>query len=246
MKSRRRRPLAFLGGLLAAGVFAFGTGSLRGVLPAPSSRVARGETASPAIAFLGDSLSVGWNLPPGSQTYPETVGAELSARVYNFGIPGITMFDAMLRELRQVPPETTVAVIYLGTNDLIQDVVEHRAPVGSRQVMRLSFLTVVAALKQNGITPYVVLLRDLGNMPRFATSRKLAQEATSWTHSWDEWAAKHGAIAIDLRCFPDVDDVRNYQSDQLHPTAHGTRLLAEHVAFGIKHNGVACGTSAAH
>jgi lysophospholipase L1-like esterase len=228
-----------LGALLAACVLAVGVGYL-GSRPALVPRIAAVDTAGPVIAFIGDSLTVGVGLPPGSRAYPELVGAELHGRVYNLGVPGITTWDAMLAEVPRVPPETTVAVVYLGTNDLMHDVVESIAPFGSRHIMRFAFVSIVNALNRKGIVTYAVLLRDLSTMPRFASRPGLPQRIAAWTDAWDEWAATRGAIPIDLRCFSDVDDVANYVGDQLHPNITGTRLLAKHVAFGIEHRGVTC------
>jgi lysophospholipase L1-like esterase len=229
-----------LGGLLAAALLTAGAGYFRSLPPPPHKPIAAAGASSPAIAFIGDSLSIGAYLPPGSPAYPELAGAALHGRVHNLGVAGITTWEAMRRELRLVPPETTIAVIYLGTNDLMQGPIEHSARLGSGALMHAAFLTMVTALKHNGVATYVVLLRDLGKMPRFASDRALAQRIGAWTESWDRWAATRGAIPIDLRCFSDVDDVRNYQSDQVHPTARGTQLLAEHVAYGVAHRGVTC------
>ena len=110
----------------------------------------------------------------------------------------------------------------------------------SRQIMRFAFVSIVNAMNRKGIVTYAVLLRDLSKMPRFSSPQGLAQRIAAWTDAWDGWAATRGAIPIDLRCFPDVDDVANYLGDQLHPNVAGTRLLAKHVAFGIAHRGVTC------
>jgi acyl-CoA thioesterase-1 len=75
----------------------------------------------PLVAFLGDSLTSGWRLPP-TQAYPARVGEALRARgrpirVLNAGVSG----DTVARGLRRLEPvlarEPAVLVVALGIND---------------------------------------------------------------------------------------------------------------------------------
>jgi lysophospholipase L1-like esterase len=223
---------------LAAGVLLATAASwcavfVRSLLPAGPANLA----GAPTVAFIGDSLTAG-NIS-GPPAYPEIAAALLGAQPQNLGVPGITTIAALFSELHKVRKGTRIAVIYLGTNDLIQEP-ELGAPPYQHALMKASYLFMIWALEREGIAVYTVLLRDISRMPGIGRDPIVARYVVAWTDAWDGWAARQGAIPIDLRCFPDVDEVRNYERDQLHPNVKGNRLLAEHVVQGIKNGGVAC------
>ena len=209
----------------------------RGLLPEGALTAA---TSGRAVTFLGDSIAAGSAFPPGTTTYPELAGRRLRLPVHNVNVSGITLQDALEQEVHRIPRDTGSVVIYLGTNDLWPPSGPHPSgPVHVLQ-MRASYLVMLHVLKERGFRIYVVLLRDLSKMPGLAHNPGLRAEVSRWTNSWDDWAARQGVTPIDLRCFPDVNDPKNYFPDEIHPNLEGNRLLAGHVAQGILEGGVTC------
>jgi lysophospholipase L1-like esterase len=191
------------------------------------------------ITFIGDSLTEGSELPPGAKAYPELVAAQLGVLHHNLGIRGLTTREALVQELHLVPPETSTAVIYLGTNDLWRQLVKRRGP-GDQRVPRLAFSIMDWALRRNGVTVYAVLLRDMSLMPRFAANPSVVEPMHDWIDSWDRWLLEQPVIPIDLRCVPGINDPQEYIADQVHPNVAGNRRLAKAVLDGIRRHGLRC------
>jgi lysophospholipase L1-like esterase len=229
MKARRLGIIAIAGAVIFL--------CYRSVLPPPA---VKNQPGAAVYTFLGDSLTQGNAIPP--PAYPEIAGRILGGKANNLGITGLTTLQILLAELHAVPPDTQTAVIYAGTNDLTHELVYRFAL--PHWVTQTAYRFMIDALQRNGVKTYTVLLRDLARMPGYDRDPQKAAEITAWTNSWDSWIARQGGLPIDLRCFADMNDPANYRPDGLHPNARGTRLLAEHVAQGIKNGGVTCAATA--
>ena len=76
------------------------------------------------VAFLGDSLTVGWGLAP-AQAYPALVGARMAAsglavRVLNAGVSGDTTAQGLARLEGVLAARPDLVVVALGTNDALR------------------------------------------------------------------------------------------------------------------------------
>jgi acyl-CoA thioesterase-1 len=133
---------------------------LRGLLVALALFVAA-TGAAPArpitIVAFGDSATYGW-LVPRKDAYPAQLQAVLRKKGYdvvvkNKGVPGDTTAGALHRFDTAIGPNTDIAIVEFGTNDLRMHVPAKR--------MRANLATIVRTLRKRGIE---VLLVGLGSL----------------------------------------------------------------------------------
>jgi acyl-CoA thioesterase I len=109
------------------------------------------------IVAFGDSATYGW-LVKRNEDYPAQLQAVLRKKGYdvtvtNAGVPGDTTARALRRFDSAIGPDTDIALVELGTNDLNAHVPQQR--------MRANLRTIVRALQKRGIG---VLLIGLGSL----------------------------------------------------------------------------------
>ena len=125
------------------------------------------------IVALGDSATSGW-LVKRDEAYPAQLQAALRKKGYdvvvaNEGIPGDTTSSALKRFDAAIGPDTDIAIVELGTNDLRQHVPAAR--------MRANLSEVVRTLQKRRVE---VLLVGLGSLDLAAVARATAVPYAQW------------------------------------------------------------------
>jgi acyl-CoA thioesterase I len=200
----RRHLLTGLAALGAPGV-AFAAG--RKKTPPPS----------PLVTVLGDSITAGIGvaadlaLPARLQSVLGRMSVH--ARVFGFGVLGDTTLGGLSR-VERVPAGTTVCVVALGGNDLLQGA----EPSWTRANLR----GIVQRLKARGIRVVLAGMR--------APALLGVDYARRFTQVYPDLAREEGVFyAPDF--FTGVIGVSRYmQRDGIHPNAEGARIIAERLA----------------
>lgn len=135
---------------------------------------ARSVEARPVhIVAYGDSMTAGW-LVARKDAYPARLQAALRQKGYdvvvtNAGINGGTALDALLHVDEAIGPDTDIALIEFGTNDL-------RARTAMKTV-RARLTELIAALRQRKIEVLVIGFKSL----------KLGDVAQAQNVAYTEW-----------------------------------------------------------
>ncbi|MEJ2376698.1 MAG: GDSL-type esterase/lipase family protein [Pseudolabrys sp.] len=133
---------------------------MKGLLGAFALLIATASAASARpihIVAFGDSATYGW-LVPRKDAYPAQLQNVLRRKGYdvvvkNAGIPGDTTRGALRRFDQAIDPDTDIAIVEFGTNDL-------RYHVPARR-MRANLTEIARSLRKRGIE---VLLVGLGHL----------------------------------------------------------------------------------
>ena len=196
----RRRMLA---GLLLATQVAAG--------PRPAAR-------PPVVTVLGDSISSGLGLPAGA-AMPAQLQAALTrmgvvATVRAAGVPGDTSGGGLARVNYSVARDTTLCVVALGGNDLLQGVEPH--------VTKANLRAILQSLRDRRIG---VVLVGVGAPTLFGAAYAR------------EFNAVYPALAREFSAplYPNilagVGGSRQFmQGDGIHPNAAGARLIGDRLA----------------
>ncbi len=172
---------------------------------------------SPLVTVLGDSITAGIGvatdlaLPARLQSALDQMSVH--ARVHGFGVLGDTTLGGLSR-VERVPAGTTVCVVALGGNDLLQGA----EPSWTRANLR----AIIARLKERNIR---VVLAGL-KVPALLG----VDYARRFSQIYPELAREEGVFyAPDF--FTGVIGVSRYmQRDGIHPNAEGARIIAERLA----------------
>jgi acyl-CoA thioesterase-1 len=181
--------------------------------------------ATPALAarakvvtMLGDSITAGYGLPAG-QSLPAQLQAELArlgrpAVIRNAGVSGDTTADGLRRVDFSVKAGTSVCVVALGGNDLL----EGREP----KQLRANLEKIVRRLQQRGIT--VVLA---GVRAPVALGGDYAREFNA---AFDAVSRIKGVIAYPNLLEGVAGNRALNQRDGIHPNAAGAKIIAHRLA----------------
>ena len=169
------------------------------------------------VAVLGDSITAGLGLSPDRalparlQSALERMGA--AARVQGLGVVGATTAGGLAR-VNHVPTETSVCVVALGGNDLLQGVDPGRVKANLRAIIQ--------HLKGRGVRVVLAGVR--------APALLGAAYARRFNAIYPDLAREQGVFyAPDF--FTGVIGVSRYmQRDGIHPNADGARIIAERLA----------------
>jgi acyl-CoA thioesterase-1 len=207
----RRALLAGLLGLAAPGA-AFAA-SRRKAPPKPPPP----PPPPPLVTVLGDSITAGIGLAS-DLALPARLQAALDrmsahARVRGFGVLGDTTWGGLSR-VDQVPAETSVCVVALGGNDLLQGLDPSRTKANLRAI--------VERLKGRGIRVVLAGVK--------APALLGIDYARRFTQVYPDLARELGVFyAPDF--FTGVIGVSRFmQRDGIHPNAEGARIIAERLA----------------
>ena len=181
------------------------------------------ESDTLTVLFFGDSLTAGYGLPDPDLAYPALVGAEIESaldvpvRVVNAGVSGETSAGGRSRiawALRQTTPD--VFVLALGSNDGLRGT----DPAATRANLSAILDTVADAAPDARLV--VAGQEALPNYGADYTSRFRAV--------FPDVAREHGAALVPFLLDGVAGVPRLNQSDGVHPTAEGQRIMAETVA----------------
>ena len=177
---------------------------------AQGSKASRVTVSGPVIVFLGDSLTAGFGLAA-DEALPEQVANVfkddgIEARVINAGVSGDTTANGLARfDWSVLAANPDMVVVALGANDYLMGI--------DPEVAKQNLSAIIQKAKDKQIDCILVDLQ-----PRSAGA------------IYPELATK-----FDLKSYPSLmADVQNQpellQSDGLHPTAEGVKVMAERLA----------------
>lgn len=179
---------------------------------------ARAQQARPvAIVALGDSLTAGYQLPPGD-AFPVKLQAALKARgldvtVENAGVSGDTSTGGLERLDWAVGDGVDAVILELGANDALRGI--------DPAVTRRNIDEILARLKARGIA---VLLTGMLAPPNMGP-----QFAAAFNPIFTELAAKHGVL-FDPFFLEGVAAVRDLNlADGMHPNARGVDAIVARI-----------------
>lgn len=179
---------------------------------------ARAQQARPvAIVALGDSLTAGYQLPPGD-AFPVKLQAALKARgldvtVENAGVSGDTSTGGLERLDWAVGDGVDAVILELGANDALRGI--HPA------VTRRNLDEILTRLKARGIA---VLLTGMLAPPNMGP-----QFAAAFNPIFPDLAAKHGVL-FDPFFLEGVAAVRDLNlADGMHPNARGVDAIVARI-----------------
>jgi acyl-CoA thioesterase I len=176
----------------------------------------------PVIVALGDSITAGYGLKP-EEAWPSVLQRRLDAagyryRVVNAGVTRDRTTDALRRLHRALVPNTQILIVALGLNDF----------GGHRPINETgnNLLKIVGTARQRGIS---VLLCGFDALPAFDQ-----QYERDFKGMYPQVAARTGVPLIrDLMAR--VYDVHGMtQHDLVHPSAAGSRVIAEDVFNALR------------
>ncbi|WP_412060641.1 arylesterase [Rubrivirga sp. IMCC45206] len=177
------------------------------------------------ILFFGDSLTAGYGLPDPDLAYPALVGARLSdagvpVEVVNAGISGETSAGGRGRiawALKQTTPD--IFVLALGANDGLRGL--------DPDAMRDNLGAILSAVREAAPDARLVVA-GMEAMPNYG-----ADYVAEFRSVFPEVADAHGATLIPFLLDGVAGQARLNQSDGVHPTAEGQRIIAATVAEAV-------------
>lgn len=179
---------------------------------------ARAQQARPvAIVALGDSLTAGYQLPPGD-AFPVKLQAALKARgldvtVENAGVSGDTSTGGLERLDWAVGDGVDAVILELGANDALRGI--------DPAVTRRNLDEILTRLKARGIA---VLLTGMLAPPNMGP-----QFAAAFNPIFPDLAAKHGVL-FDPFFLEGVAAVRDLNlADGMHPNARGVDAIVARI-----------------
>jgi acyl-CoA thioesterase I len=187
---------------------------------AQGSKASRVTVSGPVIVFLGDSLTAGFGLAA-DEALPEQVANVfkddgIEARVINAGVSGDTTANGLARfDWSVLAANPDMVVVALGANDYLMGI--------DPEVAKQNLSAIIQKAKDKQIDCILVDLQ-----PRSAVEE--GSRDAAFAAIYPELATK-----FDLKSYPSLmADVQNQpellQSDGLHPTAEGVKVMAERLA----------------
>jgi acyl-CoA thioesterase-1 len=191
---------------------------LAGAGAAVVSRSAQAAAPEKIVTLLGDSITAGLGLP-GASALPARLQAALTrlgvkTRVRPAGVSGDTSADGLARVDFSVKGDTSLCLVILGANDLLQGI--------DPKVTRHNLDAILARLKARRIPAMLVGLRAPHAI------------GAGYAHDFDA-VFPDLAHAYGLRLYPDLlagvmGDPALNQADGIHPNARGALIIADKLA----------------
>ncbi|MBS0241872.1 MAG: arylesterase [Proteobacteria bacterium] len=176
---------------------------------------AAAERAPVRIVALGDSLTAGLGLGPG-EAPPDVLARLLKAKGYevtieNAGVSGDTTAGGLARLDWSVPEGTDAVILELGANDMLTGQPVERA--------RQNLDKIIKRLKARGIEVLLTGMR---------ASRNLGDTyADAFDRIFPELASANGVLFYPFFLDGVALDPKLNQSDGIHPTTAGAKIIAE-------------------
>jgi acyl-CoA thioesterase-1 len=169
------------------------------------------------IVALGDSLTAGYELPPG-ESFPEQLEAALRAHghdvtVINAGVSGDTASDGLARVEWSVPASADIIIVELGGNDALRGI----DPALTREALS----AIVAKLRGRG---HAVLLAGMRAPPNLGSDY-----AAAFDSIFPDIAAEYGVALYPFFLEGVALDAVMSQPDGIHPTAAGVATIVESI-----------------
>lgn len=205
-----------------------------------SSGTSGSLTAPFGIAFLGDSITVGYK---SSYSYADVVCEDLGCVQFNYGISGNTLAsnggEGFVERYKCINPDCKVIVVYGGSNDYY-DNVELGSPDSTKKDEFYGGLKkLCAGLKESYPDAYIVFLTPLpGEFGGMHNSSNNETGSSMWDYvdAMQKTCAKYDIPVIDLyhNFTINADNYDSYTSDGLHPNEDGHSEIAKAVEKYIK------------
>jgi acyl-CoA thioesterase-1 len=182
------------------------------------SRDAEAAEKPPIVTVLGDSITAGLGLPARDalpaqlQTALERLGVKAAVR--GAGVSGDTTGGGLARVDFSVAPDTTVCVVALGGNDLLQG--------ADPKTTKANLRRIIEKLKARKIR---VVLAGVRAPPLIGASY-----AREFTNLYPDLAREMGVIYQPDFITGVVGVARLMQRDGIHPNAAGAKIVAERLA----------------
>lgn len=173
-----------------------------------------GEAPVKIVAF-GDSLTAGFQLPPGD-AFPAQLSRALAARghsleLLNAGVSGDTTAAGLERFDWAIPAGTEAVILELGANDGLRGI--------DPAIARKNLEAIIARLKSRGIEVLLTGMRAPKNWGD--------DYAVTFDRMFPELAAAHGLILYPFFLDGIALDPALNLSDGLHPNAKGVAKIVE-------------------
>ena len=183
--------------------------------PVLTAALASPASAAQKLLVLGDSLTAGYNLPPGD-AYPAQLEAALKARgvnmpVINAGVSGDTTAAGLARLDWALAEKPTHVVVALGANDMLRGLPPEQA--------RQNLDAIITQIKQAGVK---VMLAGMLAAPNLG-----ADYGKRFNSIYPDLAAKHGIPLYPFFLDGVVSDARLNLGDGLHPNRDGVAVMVE-------------------
>ena len=165
------------------------------------------------IVTLGDSLSVGHNLPANA-AFPVRLERALRAKGYvvevtNAGVSGDTAAGGLARLDWSVPDDAAAVIVELGANDMLRGI--------DPKVTQRALEEIVRRLTERRIA---VLIAGMRAMPNLGINF-----ANGFEPIYPELASKYDALLYPFFLDGVAGDAKLNQRDGLHPTAAGVDVI---------------------
>jgi acyl-CoA thioesterase I len=195
----------------------------RTAAPAPANggkderHAAEAKDGRPVLVCFGDSLTEGHGLEP-DQSYPSVLQGALDRRggrfrVVNYGVSGDTTQDGLARLPLVVAEKPRIVVLEFGANDGLRGL----PLTGTRQNLEQMIVALQGAEAR-------IVLAGITLPPNYGPDYIRRFEAI-----YKDLAAKYKLPLIPFLLEGVAGNARLMQSDGLHPTAEGTRIVAQTV-----------------
>ena len=174
------------------------------------------------IVALGDSLTAGYGLPPGSG-FPTKLEAALAARgiaatVVDAGVSGDTTSGALARLDWSVGTDADAVIVELGGNDALRAV--------DPALTRENLDAILARLAARGVPVLVAGMRAPPNLGE--------AYAGAFDPIFQEIAERHGALLYPFFLDGVAADPALNQGDGIHPTAEGVAVIVERILPSVE------------
>lgn len=180
------------------------------------------RAASLEIVALGDSLTAGYQLPPGAG-FPEQLGRALAAKGYdvsvmNAGVSGDTSAGGLARLDWAVGPDTDALILELGSNDALRGI--------EPDVTRANLQTIIERMKERGIK---VLIAGMQAPPNMGDDY-----ASDFNAIFPELAAEHDTLLYPFFLDGVAANPALNLPDGMHPTAEGVAVMVERILPAVE------------
>ncbi|MFD0916686.1 arylesterase [Pseudahrensia aquimaris] len=178
--------------------------------------------AAPKIVVLGDSLSAGYQLPPGA-AFPEKLQKALDAKgvaaeIVGAGVSGDTLAGGLSRLDWSVGDDADAVIVELGGNDALRGLPVEKA--------RSSLETIITRLKERG---KLVLLAGMMAPPNMGDAY-----VTEFNAMYGKLARKHDVMLYPfflegVAAVPELN-----LADGFHPNEKGIDVIVERILPDVK------------
>lgn len=190
------------------------------VVAAAVSASAAGAAPAKLVLAFGDSLTAGYELPPGDGFAPQLEAAlrakGIAATVHNAGVSGDTTAQGRARlgwVLTGLKAKPDLAIVELGANDMLRGI--------DPTVTRGALAEIVERLKARGIP---VLLTGMLAAPNYGPDYKARFDAI-----YPDLAGQYGLTLYPFFLDGIIGDRGQHLDDGLHPNAKGVETIAARI-----------------